>query len=697
MSTQTTPADDSDEIDISKLLSVIWQARSLVAACVAVAVLIGGYYGYRVATPLYPAQTTIALATEQQAVITDIDSIFAGGGADSTSMNTEFEVIRSRRLVGLLVDRLNLVEDPEFNTGLQAPSILGWILGQRASSFRNDEASRRRAIDQVISRLNMTAIRSSMAFNIAITTTDPEKSTLIVNTLAELYIEDQVRQKLEGAEQAIAFLSQRTTELAGNVEALEQEIARRSESTTVIGAEVLQARTIQLRELRDRMTELRLRIVDDEAILASLDSSAPIDTLLANLESTEDSRFPALVQRLRTGRIEEDDLRSDLNNLIAETRSASDRSQQQLDALEASEEDISAQIRQQSEELIDQQQLQRELDAARLLYQTFFTRLQEASVQQGLDTADARIISEAVPREASSPRRARILFLSAVLGFMGGVAAAFLRELRFSGFRTADELRQVTGKSVLGSIPRLAANTRLEMLDMMRRRPNSVYSEAVRNLRTSILMSNIDNEPQVILVTSAVPGEGKTTLSLSLARYLGSMEGKRALLLEADIRRKTIGKYITDDDVSPVSFVDLLLGRVDPEGFDLYNEALGIEVLAGSDAGSNAADLMASRRFGDLLDALRAEFDYIVIDSAPVLAVPDARVLAKQADAIAFAVHWSKTTRTQVRQGLEMLESVGAKVDGMVLTQVDHEKMKSYGYGGQYGYDGYASGYYSDT
>ncbi len=241
----------------------------------------------------------------------------------------------------------------------------------------------------------------------------------------------------------------------------------------------------------------------------------------------------------------------------------------------------------------------------------------------------------------------------------------------------------------------MATRNRREVLAALKDKPNSVFAEAVRNLRTSVLMANPDGEPQVILVTSSIPAEGKTTLSIALSRYFGTLEGKRVLLVEADIRRQTLRAYVADDAVHGVQLVDAVLGRAKLEGADLMDDDLGIEVLRGSGGEFNAADLFESRRFGDLIAELRTRYDHIIIDSPPVLAVPDARVLTRYADLTVFAVRWVYTTRTQVRQGLEMLNSIGRPADGVVLTQVDHRKMKSYGYGGQYGYDGYASGYYA--
>lgn len=693
---QPSAADD-DEIDIFKLLGALWRGRLIIVACAILAMFVGGYYAYRVAVPLYPAQATVALLGDQQQVISpDIETIFAAGGSDMISMNTEFQVIRSRRLIGELVDELNLTADPEFNGALRDPSLRTRIsrFVRRADppNLPPEDVMRRRTIDAVSGRIRLSNISQSRAFDISIETTSSMKSTQIINALAELYIANQIQQKLDGAAQAIEFLSRRTTELEQGVERLEQELASRTERSNVVTPELLQARNLQLRDLRDRISELQGRIATDEALAQSLEGDPAVDVLLSRLEGSDDGRLLAIAQRYNANRITEAELRAATSDIVADIRQALDRSIQQLETLQGSESDLSEQVRTQSEDLIVLQQLQREVQSGRLLYETFFNRLQEASVQQGLETADAIVLSEAVPRGASSPKRMRIVTLAAFLGAVLGAGLVMLRELRFSGFRTSDDLRSDTGNRVFGAIPSLGNDDRRGALEHMRSNPNSVFAEAVRNLRTSILMSNIDREPQVIMITSSIPGEGKTTVSIALTRYLASMEGKRALLLEADLRRKTLRAYV--DNEPNVSLLDVLLGRASAENIDLFNEELGIEVLAGSDTGSNAADLFSSRRFKDLMEALRQEFDYIVIDTPPVLAVPDARVLSGFADAVVFAVRWGSTTKTQVRQGLEMLGSVGRAPDGMVLTQVDHRKMRSYGYGGQYGYDGYATGYY---
>ncbi|MBY4891250.1 AAA family ATPase [Rhodobacteraceae bacterium N5(2021)] len=695
---EATSNQASDEIDLMALLGVLWRGKLWIMLVAAIFGALAIFYGTRVAVPMYPARVTLAMDAQQQQVIGDIESIFGGGDVSPFTMNTEFEILRSRTLIGRLVDEMNLTEDPEFNPFLAEPGLLtrlrmSWTDWEPTPP--DPDRLRNRVIDRVIGRLSISNIRLSMAFNVEITTTDPTKSMDMVNTLAEIYIDNQIRRKLDQAQRAIQFLSERTTELEASVEALEQDLARRMEESDVIDAELLQAQNIQLRDLRSRVEDAQVRLAEDRSLQVAIAEADDFEALVTLLEGTRDTRFIGIIQRYRAGRLGEEATRVALEGIADDLENDIRRTQIQLASLQASADELSSQLALQSDELIAIQQLEREVEASRLLYETFLTRLQEASIQQGLETADSSVLSAAVPRGRSSPRIVRLTAVALFLGGVIGAAIAMFREWRFAGFRTTDEVRSITGSSVLGALPSMAVRGRKEVLKYLKDKPNSVFAESVRNLRTSILMVNPDKEPQVILVTSSIPGEGKTTMSLSLARYMGSLEGRRVLLLEADIRRQTLRAYVDDERPEGVKLLDVLLGKARLENADLFDADLGVEVLMGSGGEYNAADLFESRRFGDLITRLRDTYDHIIIDSPPVLAVPDARVLTRYADATIFAIRWGHTSRTQVRQGLDMLDSVGHPADGTVLTQVDQRKMKSYGYGGQYGYDGYSSGYYA--
>jgi len=199
------------------------------------------------------------------------------------------------------------------------------------------------------------------------------------------------------------------------------------------------------------------------------------------------------------------------------------------------------------------EQLTREAEAARLIYQHFLARLQETSVQAGIQQADARVITPALtPTGPYSPQKLANLVLGMFIGGLVGAAFVFVREQQKKTFLTSEDIERSTGQVVLAEIPLIArARERAQAIDYLVRKPNSAVAEAIRNLRTSIVMSSVDKPPQVIMVTSAVSGEGKTTMSIGLAHNFSGM-GKRVLLVEGDIRRRTFGKYFSD--IAPVGY-----------------------------------------------------------------------------------------------------------------------------------------------
>tara|TARA_B110000879_G_C11164202_1_gene510430 strand:+ start:42 stop:629 length:588 start_codon:yes stop_codon:yes gene_type:complete len=193
------------------------------------------------------------------------------------------------------------------------------------------------------------------------------------------------------------------------------------------------------------------------------------------------------------------------------------------------------------------------------------------------------------------------------------------------------------------------------------------------------------------MITSSVPQEGKTILTFALAQNMSDL-GKRVLLIEADIRKRVLSVHI--DRKNTVAFLDLLTGKRKMQDVNPFVDELGFSILTGTKSIINAADIFASERFSQLLTDLREHYDFILIDTPPVLAVPDARVIGANCDANIYIVEWNKTTREQVDQGLEMLSSVGVETNGLVLNQIDKRKMKSYGYVREYGYGLDGSEYY---
>ncbi|WP_370302655.1 polysaccharide biosynthesis tyrosine autokinase, partial [Pseudooceanicola sp.] len=292
----------------------------------------------------------------------------------------------------------------------------------------------------------------------------------------------------------------------------------------------------------------------------------------------------------------------------------------------------------------------------------------------------------------SEPRKSLVLAMAGMLGLMLGVGLVLIREARKNTYRTARDLELSTGYTVMGQVPLLPARKRRDTVTYLATKPTSAAAEAIRNLRTSIMLSNVDRPPKVIVTTSSIPGEGKTMLSLALAQNFSGM-GKKVLLIEGDIRRRVIGQYL--GQAPKDGLLSVLSGTQPLSELVVHDDGIGADILIGEKTSANAADIFSSESFARLLAEAKREYDLIVLDTPPVLVVPDARIIAQNADVILFAVKWDSTSKSQVEEALRMFESVNQRVSGLILNHISPKGMKRYGYGGKYGaYSAYGRKYY---
>mgnify|MGYP000265073076 FL=1 len=666
-------------------------------------VLGGGYYAYMMATPLFRSTAVVILETNQEQIV-DLQSVVGGLSGDTSEVNSEVEVLRARGLMGKVVDRLNLTEDPEFNGDLR-PQSFGDELKDRIKDtlgltapplVLTPEEQAQRTRDAVVSNLlEATSVRNvplSLVFQVTVETENPRKSARIADTIVDLYILNQIEVKFEATEQATIWLSERVSELQSRLEQAEADVSKFSASTELVSIEGLQALERQIKDMRDRIATAETNRSDLDAGIAALEAAQSRD---AQAALADDAQLTRLLPRTTTDDAIAQAFDTRLEQVLQRQQIEATRTDQQLRALRASEVELNRALEQQGEDLITLQQLTREAEATRVLYEYFLTRFNETSAQQGIQQADSRILSNAVvPVSPSEPRKPLILAMSGMLGLMLGTGLVLMREMRNNGFRTAQDLEAFTGYAVLGQVPTMPSSKRRRVLQYLSDKPTSAAAEAIRNLRTSIMLSNVDKPPQIILLTSSVPGEGKTTNSLALAHNLIGL-GKRVMLMEGDIRRRTLHEYFYD--VPAKGIVSVLNGDISLSDAVFRNEGFGADVLAGEKTPINAADLFASEKFKGLLKEARNSYDAIIIDTPPVLVVPDARIIAEQVDAIIFTVQWDKTSKPQVEEALRTFHTSGQRVTGLVLSQISARGMKRYGYGGTYGaYSGYGSKYYSN-
>jgi polysaccharide biosynthesis transport protein len=323
-------------------------------------------------------------------------------------------------------------------------------------------------------------------------------------------------------------------------------------------------------------------------------------------------------------------------------------------------------------------ELQREAAANQELLDSFVSRLKETSAEIEIQQPDARVLSRARPANApSSPKKAGLLTIAATGSFLLGSALGLLKDRFESGYTSARSLEEV-GLPVLGVMPLLAKRQGQETPHQyMSRRPVSAYSEACRSIWASLNLQT-DDRIRSLLITSSVPGEGKSTLALSLGTAV-SRTGLNVVVVDADFRRPALLGITGLKPVSETFLSDLL--RADTAWNDLIvrSDDLGFSLIPTRRLNVDPLAMLNSPRFHSLMERLRSEFDLVIIDSAPVLAASDSLVLSRIVDAVVVAVRWRRTRRDLVAHSINQLVRAGAGLSGTVLTRVDLRIYLSYG------------------
>jgi capsular exopolysaccharide synthesis family protein len=359
-----------------------------------------------------------------------------------------------------------------------------------------------------------------------------------------------------------------------------------------------------------------------------------------------------------------------------------------------------------NESAIEYSLLRRDVETNRTLYEGLLEKLKEAGVTAGLRSNNIKVVDVArIPTAPSEPNLPRNLSFALLLGLTSGLGLAFLLENLDNSVRTPEQAQIISALPALGMIPlgskrtsdenkgRLALASSKEAVELVTQtRPQSQMAESYRALRTSLLLSSLGAPPKVILVTSAMPQEGKTTTSINTAVVL-AQKGVRVLLIDADLRRPGIHKALGMGPRSGLS--NVLTGSADLQQAITRSPLIpSLSILPAGTPPPNPAELLASTNTRDLLEALRQEFDHIVIDTPPTLSVTDAVVLSTRADAVVLVIRSGKTTKQALRRARELLFRVNARVTGVLLNAVDLSSPDYYYY---YEYQGkYGGGYYQE-
>ena len=724
--------DDSDEIDLLKLWNTIWRrkwsiiALTLVVAMVTVLVVLS-------ITPIYRAAATL-LIDQKQGNVVSIDQVYGLDGSGSEYLQTQFELLKSRSLAERVVRELELHKHPEFDPLQQkAPliNIRGWISKLTPSSFvpgefpedfeatveASDEEIFTSVARQLMGRITLEPQGKSQLVRVQVDMADPRMAANAANRLAQGFIESQLEASMEMSASATGWMNSRLGELRtklklaeGQLQAFrEQENLVDIDGVSTISAAELAATSNRMVDARSNRAEAQSlyqqvqsmkgggwrklatvsAVLGDPLILQFKANEAQAKAKVEELSKRYGDRHPAM-ESARTELITaEASLRGQVEQVVAAIERNYRLAVANEGSLRSSVNENRAQIQDISRKEFQLREYQREVDANRALYDTFLTRLRETAATSDLEMVNARVVDKAtVPTAPIKPKKVLIVLLASFLAGLVGVGLSLLLEMLNNTFKSTDDVENKLNLPVLGILPLIKNKQRKEVAHLFKDDSDKAFSESIRTIRTSMVLAGLDKPHKVMMITSSVPGEGKSIVAANLAIALGQME--KVLLIDADMRRPTLARNF-DLPVGTPGLANLIAGTAQLD--ESIQRMHGVDMISAGAVPPNPLELLSSPRFVELMDTLKGRYDRIILDSPPTQAVSDAFMLGTLVDALIYVIKSDDTTIPVAVKGVGQLLQSNAPVTGVVLNQVDMKKAKKYGanYGGYYDYYGYSN------
>jgi exopolysaccharide transport family protein len=703
--------------DPHRLLAML-RRRLLLIVGVTVIVLAGSVIYTFQKTPLYTATAQVMIDTHRQHVI-DTGSVVSSLPPDSAAIDTEVEILRSRSLAEMVVRDLDLDKDPDFNPTLARPGFLQRLLqlGKAAAPIPVRAApltprQHQAVVDEALSGLSVRRVGLTYVIALSYTSPSPAKAALLANAFAKDYLLQQLDAKFDATREANEWLNRKVDDLRQQLLTAETAVEQYKVANNLLSAEGATLTEQEISSLDQQLAAARASQAEADARLATAKaqmaqgsngedvgeamSSSAVQSLraqrttlmqrIADLSGRYGERHPEMLKARRELADIDTQIRQEIQTIISNLDAQDQVARQRTASVEASVARSKGTLAGNNRAAIRLNELQRNADAIKALYESYLNRFKETTSQQGLEASDARIVSHAkTPGAPSYPDKGRSLASGLLLALAMGVGAAFAAERLDSGVSTAEDLERELDVAYLGSIPALwstlgrglRSGAKANPADFALEKPLSSFAEAFRNLRASVLFSRVGQAVKVVGVTSALPGEGKTTTSLTLARTM-AVSGARTILIDGDLRQRGLNRYIPDEHPSGLLEV---LNRTATLQEAVFRDASGAMILPLARSSHTPKDVFGTAAMRTLLEELRRTFDVVIIDTAPVLPVADTRVLAPMCDVVVLLVRWRKTPRKACESALRMLRSVHAHVAGGVLTQVNLKAQAHHGYG----------------
>jgi len=718
-----------NEVHLVDYLKMLYKRRWSALTAFLIVVLSASVYTFTT-IPVYDARVQI-LIEKEDANIVSFKEVFAQNQVTADYYQTQYRMLQSRALARRTLDRLHLWNHPQFNPKpndsltigklLWMPETLvaGWLPRSEPSEPRRADETKTQSstIDRFLTGLTVSPIRDSRLVDLRYRSPEPELSANIANALARGYIEQNLEFKFSSSKEASDWLGQQLAEQRTQVEATEQALQQYRESNDAVSLEERQNIVVQkLTDLNAAVTRAKTERIQKEAaydqIRAVQNDRAALDTLpaivanvfvqqqkgeLANLQRGQAQLSETLGPRhpdmLKLGLAIESaeakigketttvvqSMRNDYQQALAQEDSLNRAlAQQKLEALELNRKGIEYGV------------LARDAAANRQIFESLMQRTKETGISGDLKTSNIRIVDAAeTPRGPAAPNTRNNLLLALFGGAVFGIGLAFFFEYVDNRIKSPDEVKQHLGLPFLGMVPALFDKT-IENPLINNGVPGN-FSESFRALRSNLLFSSAEEGCRTVVITSTGPSEGKTVVATNIAMAL-AQTGERVLLVDADMRRPRVHAIFNRPQKPGLS--NVLVG--DAKASDVIHEATipGLWVMPAGVTPPNPAELLGSKRFKTFVAALPECFDWVIIDTPPVMAVTDSSIVAHLATGVLFIVGAEMTSRHAAQQALEQLAHAHVHFVGAVLNRVDVQHNPYYY--SQY-YRREYSGYYQDA
>ena len=721
------PIEEEREVHLGDYLRVLHKRRWL--AITAFTLIVGATVVQAfTATPIFQARVRLLIESDDPNVVS-FQNVIDEQQAKADYYTTQYNILQSRSLARKTIDSLNMWDkaplggastDAAKPTGLWATAkgfVTGLFSTSEAQAAESDvatpveppaadeTASQSSAIDRLIGNLGVAPIRNSRLVDVSYQSTDPALATQIANALARNYIDQNLDYRFSATQDASDWLGQRVAEQRTQVEAAEAALQRYRERHGAIPLEDGENIVVQkLTQLNTEVTRAKTDRIQQEAMYMELrehgDDRARLETFPAILTNTFIQQQKTVLADLLRQQTQLAETYGDRNERMIRIRSEIEGAQAKLDAeiqkvVQAVETEYRAAVareeslvralnEQKSEALrmngtaIQYNVLNREVESTRQIYDTLMQRSRETGVSGALRTSNIRIVDEAErPRSPVSPNRRMNVMVGLFAGMVAALGLVFGFEYMDNRIKSPDEIKHYLRLPHLGLVPRLPASKDPDAVyPLLSEAPPPAFLEAFRVIRTNVLFSAREETGQVLLVTSTGPNEGKSLTAANLAISL-AQTGKRILVLDADMRKPKA--HLAFSMAQEPGLSNLLVGDTKASVAVKATGVPGVWLLPAGQIPPNPAELLGSDRLRHYLDQLRAHFDWVVMDSPPVMAVADASVLAHRSQAgVVFVVGADMTNRNAALKAVEQLEKSGAYFVGAVLNKADLQRNAYY-------------------